>query len=80
MDQGIRELMAPEPVLLPASTTVSAAAMTMRNANVGYVLVQEDGRVCGLVTDRDIVVRVVAQRQSPEEVTLGDICNRKITA
>jgi CBS domain-containing protein len=79
MDQGVRELMVPDPVCLPATTTVSVAATTMRDACVGYVLVQEGGNVCGIVTDRDIVVRVVAEQQSPEKVTLGDICNRKIT-
>jgi CBS domain-containing protein len=80
MAESIREVMLPDPICLPATTSVTAASMAMRDAGIGDVIVQEDGQVCGIVTDRDIVVRTVAQHISPDEVTLGEICSRDLTA
>jgi CBS domain-containing protein len=52
---------------------VELAARTMRDTGVGYVLVLRDGRPIGIVTDRDLVVRVVAQGQAPDCVRVGDV-------
>jgi CBS domain-containing protein len=52
----------------------------MRDVGIGDVIVEEDGQVCGIVTDRDITVRVVAEAVYPNDVALGDICSRDLTA
>jgi len=52
----------------------------MREADIGDVMVHDDGRVCGIVTDRDIVVRAVADHLAPDEVTIGEICSRELAA
>ena len=52
----------------------------MRDIGIGDVIVQDEGHVCGIVTDRDITVRVVAEAASPNEVALIDICSRHLTA
>lgn len=78
MAQSIREVMQPDPICLAATTTVAAAAAAMRDAGIGDVIVERDGEVCGIVTDRDIVVRVVAEHGSPDDVRLGDICSREL--
>ena len=70
MAQQIRELMTPNPVTLPGTASVHEAARAMRDANIGDVIVIENNQVCGIVTDRDIVVRTVAERQDP--ATQGD--------
>jgi CBS domain-containing protein len=79
MAQSIREVMQSSPVCLAATTTAAAAAAAMRDGGIGDVIVERDGEVCGIVTDRDIVVRVVAENRSPDEVRLGDICSRELT-
>jgi CBS domain-containing protein len=58
---------------LPPDATCADAARLMRNANVGSVVITRDGRPLGVVTDRDLAVRVVAERQDPERLELGEI-------
>jgi CBS domain-containing protein len=78
MAQQIRELMTPNPVALPGTASVHEAATAMRDAQIGDVIVIEHHEVCGIVTDRDIVVRTVAERQDPATTTLADICSHSL--
>jgi CBS domain-containing protein len=78
MAQKIRNVMQKDPVCLSAGSPVSAAATAMRDAGIGDVIVEDDGQVCGIVTDRDIVVRVVAEQRAPDSVKLGEICSREL--
>jgi CBS domain-containing protein len=50
----------------------------MRDRDIGDVIVIEHNQVCGIVTDRDIVVRTVAEAQDPASITLGDICSHAL--
>jgi CBS domain-containing protein len=58
--QTVRDVMTPEPIVLDGAATVSDAAKAMKARDVGDVLVRSGGKLCGIVTDRDIVVRVLA--------------------
>jgi CBS domain-containing protein len=78
MAQQIRELMPPNPVALPGTASVHEAARAMRDANIGDVIVIENNQVCGIVTDRDIVVRLVAEAQDPATTTLADLCSHAL--
>ena len=78
MAQSVQELMTPNPTTYPATTSLTDAARAMRDEQVGDVLVERDGTVCGIVTDRDIVVRTVADGEDPADVRLGDICSRAL--
>jgi len=78
MAQQIRELMTPNPVALPGTASVHEAARAMRDAEIGDVIVIENHQVCGIVTDRDIVVRTVAETQDPDTTTLADICSHSL--
>lgn len=79
MNQTIREVMTPSPLALQSNTTVVDAARTMRDSNIGDVLVLDDSAgVCGIVTDRDIVVRAIADGQDPSSVKLADICTEGV--
>jgi CBS domain-containing protein len=80
MSQTVREVMHRDPICLPAITSLTAAAVAMRDIGIGDVIVEEDGQVCGIVTDRDITVRVVAEAVDPNRVALSDICSRELTA
>ncbi|TVL89326.1 CBS domain-containing protein [Streptomyces sp. SAJ15] len=60
---------------IPRDTTLADAAQKMRDLDVGALPVaDENERLCGIVTDRDIVVKCVADGRSPSEITAGDLC------
>jgi CBS domain-containing protein len=78
MAQSISEVMTPNPITLPADRSAVDAAELMRDRDIGDVIVMEQNRAMGIVTDRDIVVRVVASRQEPAQVKLADICSKEL--
>ena len=79
MAQTVREVMTERPVALDESATVVDAARAMREGDFGSVIVLKDGSICGVVTDRDIVVRTVADGHDPKSVKLAEICAGDIT-
>ena len=79
MAQLVRDVMTPNPVALQATSSLVEAALAMRDFDVGDVLVLDDGQICGIVTDRDIVVRGIAGGNYPATVKLGEICSRELT-
>jgi CBS domain-containing protein len=62
----VRDVMTAEPIVLQQDQTIADAAQAMRDSAVGAVLVVDGDRLCGLVTDRDIVVRAVAEAAPPD--------------
>lgn len=74
----INEVMTADPIALEATTPVRQAAQEMKDRDVGDVIVIAEGKVCGVVTDRDIVVRAVADGMDPETTAIGDICTRDV--
>jgi CBS domain-containing protein len=78
MAQHIRELMTPNPVSMPGTASVHEAARAMRDADIGDVIVIENHQVCGIITDRDIAVRVVAEAKDPTTTALADICSHSL--
>lgn len=59
---------------IPATETLDRAAQMMARLNVGALPVSDaDERLCGIVTDRDIVVKCVAKGHDPSKVTCGDL-------
>ena len=70
---NVASLLHREPETLPASASCAQAARRMRDAGVGSVIVAEDERPIGVVTDRDLAVRVLAERIDPERTTLAQI-------
>jgi CBS domain-containing protein len=78
MAQHIRELMTPNPVSMPGTASVHEAARAMRDQDIGDVIVIENNQVCGIITDRDIAVRVVAETKDPATTALADICSHSL--
>jgi CBS domain-containing protein len=78
MAQHIRELMTPNPVSMPGTASVHEAARAMRDQDIGDVIVIEHHQVCGIITDRDIAVRVVAETKDPATTALADICSHSL--
>jgi CBS domain-containing protein len=81
MGERIRDVMTTNPQTLPESTIVREAAEAMRANDIGDVVVVDDnGNLSGILTDRDIVVRVVAEGRDPRATRIGDIASRDLTA
>ena len=78
MPQTVRDVMSSNPVTLPASAKVSDAAKLMRDRDIGTVIVvKADGKLCGLVTDRDIVVRAIGEKRDPWNTLMDEICSHE---
>lgn len=68
---NVRDVMTPNPKTVELSDTIQDAARIMRDEDTGAVPAVEEGRVVGMVTDRDIVIRAVAD--GDWEATIDDI-------
>jgi CBS domain-containing protein len=79
MAKHIRDLMTPNPVTLSAASTLVDAAIAMRDFDVGAVIVVDNGQMYGIVTDRDIVVRAIANGNYPATTRLEEVCSRELT-
>ena len=67
-----REVMTKDPASCDATETVSKVASLMKQHDVGSVPVAESDRLVGIVTDRDIVLKVVAAGRNPEQTQVRD--------
>ncbi len=75
-----RDLMIPNPVQIKHDATVYEAAKLMESKNIAsLIVVDDDGRVLGIVTAKDIVLRVVAKGLDPREVRMRDIVSSPVT-
>jgi CBS domain-containing protein len=73
--QSVQEIMAHDPVTAETSATLVEVAKAMRDSDTGAVIVTDSGKVRGIATDRDIVVRAVADGRDAADVRVGDICS-----
>ena len=78
MARKMRDIMSAAPVCMAPGESVSAAAKAMKEHGIGTVLVLTEGRLSGLVTDRDITVRVLAENRDPRTTPIGDICSSEL--
>jgi CBS domain-containing protein len=73
MTQRVSDLMTSNPSGVPTDATIQEAARIMRDGSIGDVLViDSDGRASGILTDRDVVIRAVAEGLSPQ-TTVGEV-------
>ena len=74
MTELVRDVMTPDPVSLPPDASATEAARQMRDHDTGAILVVDGDDLAGIVTDRDIAVRAVAEGADPDDCRIGDIC------
>ncbi|MEV1289734.1 CBS domain-containing protein [Micromonospora sp. NPDC049679] len=74
----VADLMTKQVIYLPAETTLEEAARAMRDADIGDVVVTDGPNLAGMVTDRDIVVRAIAERKDPAQTTIGSVATKEI--
>ena len=70
----VRDIMTPAPVGVYYSQTIGETARIMRDTQVGAVLVVNDGALSGMVTDRDLVLRGLAEGEGPDS-PVGPLCS-----
>lgn len=80
MARTVNEVMTVAPATVQAGDPARAAARVIRDHDVGAVLVLDDGDLHGIVTDRDLAVRLVADGRDAESTTVGEIASRDPTA
>lgn len=75
----IREIMTAPAIQISAEETVEVAARTMAHYNIGAVPVcGHDGRICGVLTDRDMVTRCLAAGRLPQDTKVAQVMSGNV--
>lgn len=75
----LKDIMSKTPVKIRAGESVEVAARLLTSYHIGALPVCDDmGRLCGMVTDRDLVVRCMALGRRPDEVTVEQVMTRRL--
>jgi len=77
MAKKVRDAMTPEPRVADPSLSLAEAAQLMKSEDIGSLPVVQEGQLVAVLTDRDIVVRAVAESADPSATKVGDIASRK---
>jgi CBS domain-containing protein len=78
MPKTVREVMTSKLCSIDADKPVAHAAKMMRDEDVGIAPIVEGDRLVGVLTDRDIAVRVVAEGRDPEQVKVTEVASRDV--
>jgi CBS domain-containing protein len=77
MDMKVRDVMTPDPVGVHYDQAISDAARVMRDAEIGALVVVNGQLLSGVVTDRDLIIRAVAQGVGPGD-PVGPLCSSRL--
>jgi len=77
-DIFVEDIMTKVPVIGSPNLTIRDIAVLMRSWKVGSVIIIEDGRPVGIVTERDFVEKVVAEDRRPSEVRAAEVMSRPL--
>jgi CBS domain-containing protein len=80
MAKSIRDAMTEDPRSIGASASVVEAAQLMRQEHIGSLPITDDEQLHGMITDRDITTRVVAEAADPKTTSVGDVCSRDVVS
>ena len=78
MDENVGQLMTRHPVVVDVATSVTDCAKAMERREIGAVGVTSDGLLTGVLTDRDIVLRLVARGKDPIATSAGEIATPNV--
>jgi CBS domain-containing protein len=78
MAKSVRDAMTENPRSIGVSASVVEAARLMREEHIGSLPITDDEALVGMITDRDITTRVVAEAADPQTTSAGDVCSRDI--
>jgi CBS domain-containing protein len=72
----VRDVMVTDVVTIEPTVDVRRAVKVMNDFGIGCLIVVDSGRVVGILTERDILKRIVDEGKKPEETTVGDIMSK----
>lgn len=75
----VKDIMTSKVEALPPDASIKTLALKMRDLNLGTIPIQEDGKITGMVTDRDLVLRGLATGRDPDKTLARDIMSREVT-
>jgi CBS domain-containing protein len=75
-NETVREAMTASPTTIAANAPVVEAARLMASQDVGSLPVVDDGTLVGMVTDRDLVLNVLAKDVDPHSTTVASVCSQ----
>ena len=78
MSQSVRDVMTSNPCTIDADKPVAYAAKMMRDEDVGLAPIVEGDKLIGMLTDRDIAIRVVAEGRDPGHVTVKEVASKQV--
>ena len=78
MGQSIKDVMTSNPCSIDADKSVAYAAKMMRDEDVGLAPIVEGDKLIGMLTDRDIAIRVVAEGRNPDQVKVRDVASKQV--
>ena len=78
MPKTVREVMTSKLCSIDTDKPVAYAAKMMRDEDVGIAPIVEGDRLVGVLTDRDVAVRVVAEGRDPEQVKVTEVASRDV--
>ena len=78
MGQSIKDVMTSNPCSIDADKSVAYAAKMLRDEDVGAAPIVEGDKLIGMLTDRDIAIRVVAEGRDPDQVTVRDVASKQV--
>ena len=78
MDKSVRDTMTENPRSIKASASVVEAAQLMREEHIGSLPITDDEQLVGMITDRDITTRVVAEAVDPTKTSVEDVYSRDL--
>ncbi len=76
----IKDIMTKQVVSIHPSESVEVAARTMTQYNIGVLPVCANGKLCGIVTDRDIVTRCLAASRQPANTQVRQVMTERVTS
>jgi CBS domain-containing protein len=80
MGQQVKDVMTSGPITLDREASLVEAARVMRDQGIGDVIVVEGDDAAGIVTDRDIVIRGVAEGADPNTTRVGQVVSGDLTS
>jgi CBS domain-containing protein len=75
----LKDIMTPQVDVISPDATAEDASTKMKDLNVGAIPVCDEEGLVGMLTDRDLVVRVMAQRRDPKAVRVGEAMTPEVT-
>jgi CBS domain-containing protein len=78
MAKSVRDAMTGDPRSIGATASVVEAARLMREAHIGSLPITDGDKLVGMITDRDITTRVVAEAADPNATSVGDVYSQDL--